>query len=215
MSYPVIQKFNPELLKAGDLSQLSNWLYGTGSSIYVKYVTSYMTEEHARYCFNFLGKISRVDFVPHKTGTGRMMFVHFQEWNEESFDFRLQISDAYPHGLNMYNITFPQVELVCFVNTSPIPVVEYNIHQLADMFEKLKNGLQAEVLSLREEVANLRKDLEENERLIQHHGRDLFDVMTDLKYFDDDEDQYDFPLTEQQKASTRRNIACAERHIEG
>ena len=218
MSYPIIQTFNPEFLKAGDLSQLSNWLYGTGSSIYVRSVPTSMNEELARYYFGFLGTVSRIDFVTHKTGTGRMMFVHFNVWNDISLDFRKGIASAYPLGYNMY-LTYPlEVELICSVNITPIPVVEYNIHQLADMFEKLKTGLQAEVLLLRQEVAQLRQDLEDKEKIIQHQGRDLFDVMSDLKYFDDDEDQdYEIatlPLTEQQKSAIRRNIDCAERHIE-
>jgi hypothetical protein len=213
MSY---QSFNPELLKAGDLSQLQNWLYGTGNSIYVKWVPLCMNEELARYYFGFLGTVSRIDFVPHKIGTGRMMFVHFQKWNDLSVNFRSGIANAYPLGYNMYP-TYPvEFVLTCQVNTTPIPVVEYNIHQLADMFEKLKTGLQAEVLSLRQEVADLRQDLKEKELTIKHQGCDLHDVMMELGFYaDDDDDEIEaLPLTEQQKDATRRNIDCAERHLE-
>jgi len=213
MSY---QSFNPQLLKAGDYSQLDNWMYGKGNSIHVSSVPSFMTEEDARYYFGFLGKISRIDFVAHKVGTGRMMFLHFHEWYEDLYCIRNSIATAYPSGYNLHihpNFGY----MLCYINTNPIPVVEYNIHQLSDMFASLKQGLQSEVLSLRQEVAELRQDLEEKDKFIRHISRDLYDVMKEMKFFDDDDDDFfddDQELTEQQKSAIRKNIQCAERHLE-
>jgi hypothetical protein len=219
MSQPIIQTFNPELLIAGDYSQLHNWLYGKGNSIYVSSVPPSMTEEFARYCFKYFGAISRVDFAPHKVGTGRMMFVHFSDWNDTA-QLRYEIAKVYPQGLNI--LFPPSTQLACYVNTRPIPVVEYNIHQLADMFASLKQGLQAEVLSLREEVAELRESLEITNKWIRHFNCDLHDVMLHVKFFDDTDDEQDYdeddiqeiPITEQQKSAVRKHIHCAERHFD-
>jgi hypothetical protein len=177
-------KFNPELLLAGDYSHLENWVKGKGNSIYVSWVPEEMNEFVANDYFKYYGEIDRVEFAPHKTGGGRMLFVHFKEWYLSAYETLHAIASAYPNAHNM-PITFSNpngsvrsYELKCAVNTRPIKKVEYNIHQLADMFELLKEqcehhmrvseermnmmcGLYKQIDDLKEDVERLNYIIEE------------------------------------------------------
>jgi hypothetical protein len=157
-------QFNPELLLEEDYSQLQNWEHGKGSSIYVSWVPDEMNEYVANDYFNSLGEIDRVEFAPLKTGKGRMMFVHFKEWYLAGTEPIRAIAMAYPASYNMainFRDNYGNVktyDLKCTVNTRPIKKVEYNIHQLADMFQQLKTQFEtqsAEIYRLNAEVQRL------------------------------------------------------------
>jgi len=137
-------QFNPELLLEEDYSQLQNWEHSKGSSIYVSWVPDEMDDYVAKDFFNYLGEIDRVEFAPLKTGKGRMMFVHYKEWYLSGTEPIRAIAMAYPAAHHIpinFRDNYGNVktyDLKCAVNTRPIKKVEYNIHQLADMFQLLK-----------------------------------------------------------------------------
>ena len=171
MSSIVNHEFVPELLVNGDNSQLEKWIWGKGNSVYVKWVPNEMSEEDVYNYFGILGTIKRVEFVPHQTGNSRMLFVHFETWfndNWTSVDIRRRIATAYPkeHSLP---ITFCQYTggdssqkiyyLKCCVNIRPIPTVDYNTHQLSDMFERLNTRVTQQLEGMREEIGALKAEI--------------------------------------------------------
>jgi hypothetical protein len=155
------QTFNPERLLTGDYAQLHLWQYRKGNSIYVSWVPDQLDAHTANDYFNTIGEIDRIEFAPHKTGSGRMMFVHFKEWYISGTETIRAIAWAYP-GHHSMPIHFRDIcgnvntyQLKCSVNTRPIKKVEYNIHQLADMFQQFKEKSESEVQMLREEIARM------------------------------------------------------------
>lgn len=137
-----------------------------GSSIYVHWVPDEMTTEYAKWFFSPYGEVERVEFVPHKNGKGRMMFVHFQYWNNtsHSIDFRNKIleasPEAYPLRMDFHTGYMCRTyQIMCKVNKRPIPVVDYNTHQLSDMFERLNTRVTEEMDALRKENEELRNTL--------------------------------------------------------
>jgi hypothetical protein len=165
-----VPKFNPELLLGGytDIAQLQNWFMGKSNSIYVKWVPDEMTEKDAANYFSILGLIKRVEFVPHKNGNSRMLFVHFEEWNNSPFslEIRSEIVNAYPGEHSMpisYNLVTgvqKTYQLKCCVNVRPIPTVEYNTHQLTDMFERLNDRVTNEMSRSANEMKEMREEMQ-------------------------------------------------------
>ena len=162
-----IMKFVPEMLVKGDTSQLDNWIMGDGNSIYVKWVPNEISEEDARHYFGVLGTIKRVEFVSQRTGNFRMLFVHFEAWtnNWTSVDIRQKIAASYPNDYNM-QITLKKRNyfLKCCINMRPIPTVDYNTHQLSDMFERLNTRVTQEMESMRNETKGM---IEEMEKMVE------------------------------------------------
>lgn len=171
-----VPKFVPEKLVEGDSTQLQYWIMGKGNSIYVKWTPDELSEHDAYHYFSVLGFIKRVEFVPYKTGKGRMLFVHFEEWHESplSIETRKEIANAYPNEYSMpmiYNMTNGSqktYKLKCCVNIRPIPTVEYNTHQLSDMFERLNTRITGEVDQLREEVLSLKAEIQRLNEFIRN-----------------------------------------------
>jgi len=173
-----VPKFNPELLSGGytDAAQLQNWFMGKSNSIYVKWVPDEMTEQDAASYFSILGPIKRVEFVPHKNGNSRMLFVHFEEWNNSplSLEIRTEIANAYPAEHSMpitYNLVTgvqKTYQLKCCVNVRPIPTVEYNTHQLSDMFERLNTRVTNEMSRSANEITGMREEIEQLKSEVAH-----------------------------------------------
>jgi len=175
-----VPKFVPEKLVGGDTNQLQYWIMGKSNSIYVKWTPDELSEHDAYHYFSALGFIKRVEFVPYKTGKGRMLFVHFEQWHESplSIATRKEIANAYPGEYSMpmiYNMTNGSQKtytLKCCVNIRPIPTVEYNTHQLSDMFERLNTRITGEVDQLREEVQTLKAEIQRLNEIIRHNDND-------------------------------------------
>ena len=157
------------------VEQLQNWMNGTNTSIYVHWIPEEMTKEIAEKYFYILGQVSRVEFVPHKNGNGRMMFVHFDVWNNlpESFHIRKCIVDAAPEGYPL-PIQFQTIQgmvktykMMCKINMRPIQEVDYNTHQLSDMFERLNKRVTEEIAQIRKEMEVLRLENAELRKQIQ------------------------------------------------
>ena len=155
--------------------QLQTWMNGTNTSIYIHWIPEEMTKEIAEKYFYILGQVSRVEFVPHKNGNGRMMFVHFDVWNNlpESFHIRKSIVDAAPEGYPL-PIQFQTIQgtvktykMMCKINMRPIQEVDYNTHQLSDMFERLNKRVTEEIAQMRKEMDALRLENAELRMLIQ------------------------------------------------
>ena len=152
------------------VEQTESWMNGMNASIYIHWVPEQMNTDIAEKYFSILGVVSRVEFVPHKNGNGRMMFVHFQYWNNSpnSFAIRKNIVDASPDGFpltiqfQMQNGMIKPYDLICRINTRPVQEVDYNTHQLSDMFERLNKRVTEEIALLRAEITELRA---ENNRL--------------------------------------------------
>uniref|UniRef100_A0A6C0I066 Uncharacterized protein n=1 Tax=viral metagenome TaxID=1070528 RepID=A0A6C0I066_9ZZZZ len=215
--------FDAELLLNGDYSQLKNWQHGKGNSIYISWVPDEMTEYVATDFFNYLGEIDRVEFAPLKTGKGRMMFVHFKEWYMSATERLNLIAKTYPAPLHMpisfsdkYG-KFKTYELKCSVNTRPIKKVEYNIHQLADMFQQLKQQSEDSQERMNEEVALLYDEINRLNTEVQR----LRDIVAAREEDHEDVDREDLEAqihpeySEQKLSSCRRNLPFGQgdRHI--
>jgi hypothetical protein len=198
-------QFNAESLLAGDYAQLQKWELGTGNSIYVSWVPDQMDTRVANDYFNTLGEIDRIEFAPHKTGSGRMMFVHFKEWYMCGTEPIRAIATAYPghHSMPIYfRDTYGNVntyQLKCAVNTRPIKKVEYNIHQLADMFHQFKEQSEREIQMLKDEIARLNAIVEEVSYDAQIYPESP-------EYNDPPEYEYEEGELEQKNMSIRRNM---------
>jgi hypothetical protein len=174
----VIQRtdlFHPEVLKtamrdeneAEKQQQLMNWRTGLNPSIFIQWVPDELTEEETRRRFEMYGDIDRVEFVfkiDNETGKrmGRMLFIHFFQFYETAFELLDKITEMHPAPAetpleirNKYG-NIKTYQMKCRINMRPVPKTEYNCSQLTDMFERLK----AEILSLRKEVAELKKQNE-------------------------------------------------------
>jgi len=148
------------------MEQLEQWINGMNSSIYIHWAPSELNTEIAEKYFSILGSIDRVEFVPHKNGNGKMMFVHFHYWNNspEGFVIRKNIIDASPNGYPL-PIQFQQLngmiktyQMMCRVNLRPIQKVEYNTHQLTDMFERLNKRVSEEMKTMRDEMDEMKRE---------------------------------------------------------
>jgi len=139
------------------------------SSIYVKWIPNELTEHIAKdYFTRCLGTVSRVEFAKHKSGKGRILFVHFTSWNdsEESIHIRKSIisshQDGFPLEIKFQTgdiNTFKSYYLKCCINIRPIQIIEYNTHQLYDMIQTLNKeieDLRFKVLNLECEIDNVR-----------------------------------------------------------
>ena len=164
----LVPAFDAVKLNNGDLRQLINWVHGTGSSIYVQWVPDEFNEYVANDYFSTIGKIERVEFVPkfdvNRKQIGRMMFVHFEHWY--SLKFAKQVAAVHPEPFVspisiMGKFKSKQYELKCRINCRPIAKVEYNTHQLTDMFERLNERVMNEIAALRAENASLKVMIEE------------------------------------------------------
>jgi hypothetical protein len=151
-------------VKQPTVEQLDSWMNGTNSSIYVHWIPQEMTKEIAEKYFYILGQVSRVEFVPYKNRNGRMMFVHFDAWNNlpESLKIRKNIVDASPEGYPLELQTTGIIgivrtyKMICKINIRPIQKVDYNTHQLSDMFETLNKRVIEELTQMRKEMEQLR-----------------------------------------------------------
>jgi len=160
------------------VEQLESWMNGTNTSIYVHWIPEEMTKEIAEKYFYILGQVSRVEFVPHKNGNGRMMFVHFDVWNNlpESLQIRKNIVHAAPEGCPL-PIQFQTIHgivrtyrMMCKINMRPVQEVDYNTHQLSDMFERLNKRVTEEMAQMRKEMEQLRlENIELREQLQTIH----------------------------------------------
>jgi hypothetical protein len=132
------------------------------SSIYVKWIPNELTEHIAKdYFTQCLGTVSRVEFAKHKSGKGRILFVHFTSWtgSEESVNIRKSIISSHADGFALeikfqtgdIN-TFKSYYLKCCINIRPIQIIEYNTHQLYDMIQTLNK----EISNLKLEISNLK-----------------------------------------------------------
>lgn len=170
MQQPVTQKnFDPASLESGDMSQLNNWVNGTGSSIYVQWVPDEMTELDANSFFTFYGEVDRIEFVPKfnkdRKQIGRILFVHFNKWTNAYLS--LDIANKYPEpssveyrSLNRYG-NVKVYELKCRVNMRPIPKVEYTMSQITDMFERLNERVMKDMADMRKEIESQRIENED------------------------------------------------------
>ena len=183
---PVINRFDPEILKSGTeqekTEQLLNWSHGENNSIFVRWIPDEMLpngndDSVSRNFFNKFGIVNRIDFVPkfNQQGkqSGHIVFVHFDTFYE-SHIFVQEIVNAYPNaaefewsiGNNRYG-TNKSFKLKCCVNTRPVVKVEFNASQLTDMIHNITAKLIAEsetkdklIEGLRVDNANLRLDLD-------------------------------------------------------
>ena len=136
------------------------------SSIYVKWIPNELTEDIARdYFTKHLGIVSRVEFAKHKSGKGRILFVHFTSWtdSEESVYIRNSIISSHPDGFPLeikfqtnYINSFKSYYLKCCINIRPIQIIEYNTYQLYDMIQTLNK----EIEDLKIKVLNLQCDMD-------------------------------------------------------
>jgi hypothetical protein len=163
--------------KVDNFNEYERTFLDGASSVYVHWVPDELTTDYAKWLFSKYGEVDRVEFVPHKNGKGRMMFVHFNYWHEtqESLIFRNSVlfadpNEGYPIQIgNEYRI----YKLMCKVNKRPIPVVDYNTHQLSDMFERLNTRVT-------EEISVLRKENEELKQMLQ--GYHNYTLKTQFAY---------------------------------
>lgn len=201
--------FNPSLLKSGDKSQLHKWVSGRGNSIYIKWIPDQMDEAGAYHYFNYIGSISRVDIAPHTDGgRGRMMFIHFNEWYPTAIPS--MIADAYPEsypiGVRFASFEDPNIfkkyTLNCFINTRPIPAVDYNSHQLSDMIRTVDNeasakfhALEAKVAELQCQMADLflefKRQKDANDELTYENQYLLSEIQYMQSLHPEDEDEYE------------------------
>lgn len=151
---------------AAGLGKAHNFL-----SIFVKWIPDEIDYHQAYDLFSAHGSVDRVEIV-NKTKDGqkigRMLFVHFLEWNTES-SLPTNIAQNHPEPFGVeYHIhskytTIPYTKnpkmktyiLKCCINTRPIPKVEYTASQLTDMFEKMHRHSDAVFDSLQIKFSNL------------------------------------------------------------
>ena len=198
-------RFIPELLKAGDNTQLQLWNTTKGNSIYVKWIPDEMDEAAARYFFKQIGTVSRVEFVRHQNGKGRMMFVHFAEWatTQVSEKVRNGICEAHPaeyqYPVVFLNGNWPkEFQLKCCVNMRPIPVVEYSINQISDMVDIVDKRSAADTSRLLQLINNIYSEMEElrsavkqRDSLFTNIGRDIAYLRGELDELRESKECYD------------------------
>jgi hypothetical protein len=155
-------------LSMNQQEQQDNWKANNSMSIYVHWVPDELNEEGAKDYFSQIGTISRVEFVRNKNETSRMMFVHFDDWHDDnvSKEIRDNISAHHPTGYPMpIRIITPtkikEYKLMCRINIRAIPVVEYNTHQLSDMFQRLNERVTEELETVRSENIRILNEFEE------------------------------------------------------
>lgn len=162
--------FNPSALKNGELDQLENWVNGDNVSVYVQWVPDELNEKDAVSFFSTYGKVDRVEFVPkmdaNRKQIGRMMFVHFESWavTLTSCSFAASVASAHPapHSVPIEvrgKYKAKEYELKCRVNCRPVAKVDYNTHQLTDMFERLNDRVTADLTAIRRDNALQSEDL--------------------------------------------------------
>lgn len=157
------KSFDIQALIDGDMSQLSLFMNTEGQrSLYIEWVPDELTKESASLYFSELGNVTDVDFVKHKTGKSRMMFVHFDGFHVKNEAIINAIVSMHPNAFEL-PISFPsknpnyhsrEYKLRCHINTKPIQRVEYNPAQLTDMVDRLRK----EIEELKLEVASLKKE---------------------------------------------------------
>lgn len=169
-----VERFDANVFKTADEAeqkkQLTNWVKGEGSSIYVQWVPDELTEAGAINYFSRYGLVDRIEFVlkldhDRMKPIGRMMFVHMAHWTNEVF--AEDIAKAHPEPAtaplqvsNRFGIPKGYI-MKMRVNTRPIAKVEYNASQLTDMFENLNKRFTLEMKALKEDNAILRERVDE------------------------------------------------------
>jgi hypothetical protein len=156
-------QFDVNALKSGDLSQLDLFRWTTGQrSIYIEWVPDQMNEDSVKAYFAPMGKIVGVDFVNHKVGRARMLFVHFEHFYNYDDPNVVGIVEAYPQAYEVpisfpvyhrYSMTTKNYTLRCRINLTPTPRVEYNLAQLTEMVDRLRKDVEF----FKDEVAQLKK----------------------------------------------------------
>ena len=172
-----IPRYESRKLNTMDSYDLEKWVESAGSSVYVHWVPDELTEEVVTSYFTNrdIAKVDRVDFVPkydaNRKQIGRMMFVHFKYWISSEFASKVAAAHPEPYIIKMafgkfgpYSYDQKFYEIKYRVNCRPIEKVEYNTHQLTDMFERLNERVMNEIGALRAENANLKIMIE---KLIQ------------------------------------------------
>lgn len=145
-------QFDLDALKSGDLAQLELFRCPIGPrSIYIEWVPDQMTEETVKSYFASMGDVVGIDFVNHKTGRARMLFVHFESFHRYDDPNVAGITKAYPNAYEM-PISFDMFTqnkmyrknytLKCRINMTPTPRVEYNMAQLTEMVDRLRTDLE-------------------------------------------------------------------------
>jgi RNA recognition motif. (a.k.a. RRM, RBD, or RNP domain) len=157
--------FDPEALKAGDMSQLENWSNGQDPSIYIKWIPDELLEQDVHRIFSRYGPISRIEFVPKmKNGQkiGRMLFIHFDLFTDSDFANEVAAKHPNPVPVDFYatnrNGIMRKYDLNCCVNMRPIPKVEYTASQLTDMFERLNVRVTSTMDAMKAEIENLKAE---------------------------------------------------------
>jgi hypothetical protein len=144
---------------------VAEW-YNTPGSIYVKYVPSNINKEDLTYIFCLVGKVTRVDIVnsaPNKeTGSCyRMAFIHFEFWHPTpaSFELRNNITNNFPRPVTFmsHHCGHHFDKLTVMINTRPVAKTIYNVDQLSDMYQRLREEYTTTVGQLREELDEMKK----------------------------------------------------------
>ena len=164
-----IPRYGSRKLNVMESYDLEKWVEGTGSSVYAHWVPDQLTEQIVINYFTKMeiGKVERVDFVPkydaNRKQIGRMMFVHFKYWILSEFASNVAAAHPEPYIIKMsfgkfgaFSYDQKMYEIKYRVNCRPIEKVEYNTHQLTDMFERLNERVMNEIGALRAENANLK-----------------------------------------------------------
>jgi regulator of replication initiation timing len=143
-----------------------------------------MDERQAKQKFERFGPVDRVEFVPkfdqNRKQIGRMLFVHFENFNDSGFDHCVTACHPDPHELPFAVHTArgsKNYTLKCRINMRPIPKVEYTTSQLTDMFEGLNSRMMAQLADMQKQIDDLRM---ENQHLVRENTQ-LFDRVEELE----------------------------------
>jgi hypothetical protein len=171
MMGPIVEQFNPDILKNGTdeekNQQLINWAYGDSNSIFVRWIPDEMlpnasgNDSVARNFFGLFGDVARLDFVPKFNAQGKrsghMAFIHYTTLYERPAI--QQIVDAHPAPADFawspYTNSVRTYKISCCVNTRPVAKVEFNTSQLTDMIQNLNMRLTVELKEKDAVISNL------------------------------------------------------------
>lgn len=161
-----------------------NIINQTKSSLYVKRIPRWATNESLIQNFGFLGYINHIDIVDVQSGTGRMAFIYFDYWYDttESRATRDMILND-PQNTTFISDFDPEVgyEFRMFItyNRRTIPRSTYSVDQLTDMVNTLnaKNAALMDTVNqlvqyinnnLHQRLTNIEEKLADNEQLFKH-----------------------------------------------
>jgi hypothetical protein len=192
---PCMTVFDPAVLKTATgqamNDQLNAWSVGKNPSVFVQWVPDEMDERQAKHKFERFGSVDRVEFVPkfdqNRKQIGRMLFVHFENFNGSGFNNCVSACHPDPHEIPFAVQTArgpKNYTLKCRINMRPIPKVEYTPSQLTDMFEGLNSRIMAQLADMQKQIDDLRA---ENQYLVRENT-DLLERVDDLENGKNDTD---------------------------